>query len=176
MFQWIELSLEEMEDAYRRACALPDEMDGNYSGNKIQKKTAGFVGQIAAHKFFVGSKHIDAYDYDLMLEEKRLEVKTATRNIAPRYEYEFWCRIAASNDTQLCDYYIFCQTQWQHQAKEEKLMHGAWVLGFLSVKDAREKMHFAKKGSIEKGDEFPERGDCWKVSVIDIYPPNQLIV
>ena len=174
MFEWIDLSIEEMAEAYAMACNLPDQMQGNYSGNKIQKKTAGFVGQLAAHKFFVGSEHIDAHDYDLLLGQKRLEVKTATRNIAPRYERNFWCRIAASNDSQLCDYYIFCQTQWQHKAREQKLMHGAWILGFLDVESARNKMHFARKGDVEAGDEFPEKGDCWKIEVINILPPKSL--
>ena len=168
-FVWVELTLDEMLAAFEMQESLPKKMEGNYSGDKPAKRTAGYVGQIAAAKYF-GGDNVDNVHYDLLINGKRCEVKTSTRNANPRPEY--WARIAASNDSQLCDYYVFCQTQWQHQAKEEKLMHGAHILGVLAVEEMRGVMHFMQKGEIEPGDVKPELGSCWKIACSDLVPPQ----
>ena len=160
-FEWIDLTQHEMQAAFEMQKNLPAEMNGNYSNNDVGKRTAGYVGQVAAWKWLDNAINVDSYNYDLFVDGVRVEVKTSTRNVNP--DANHWARIAASNDTQLCDYYLFCQAQWQLNAKDKKLRHGAYILGMLSVEEMRERMHWAEKGSMEPGDDFPERGDCWKI-------------
>jgi hypothetical protein len=148
---------------------LPESMKGNYSDNDPVKRTAGYVGQLAARKWLDNAINVDCIDYDLLVGDVRVEVKTALRNVNPNPDH--WARIAASNDAQLCDYYLFCQAQFALYQNKKKLRRGAYILGMLSVNEMRERMHWAAKGSQENGDDFKERGDCWKVKHNRLIPP-----
>ena len=159
-----------MLTAYEKQKSLPLKMKGNYSGDNPAKRTAGYVGQIAARKWLSNAIDVDHFDYDLLVGDVRVEVKTQVRQVNPCLNY--WGRIAASNDSQLCDYYLFCQAQWQHNAKNKKLRHGAFICGMLSVNEMREVMHFSETGSIEANDSKPEKGSCWKIEYGNCITPE----
>ena len=55
---WQDLTHNEMKQAYQMSQDLPAEMRGNYSGNDPLKRLAGYVGQVAAHKYLAGSVNV----------------------------------------------------------------------------------------------------------------------
>src|SRR4026207_528437 len=64
----------------------------------------GMIGEIIVADYLKANLD-NTFDYDIVKNETRLDVKTKTCSSVPKPEYE--CSISASNTEQDCDYYVF---------------------------------------------------------------------
>ena len=158
---WQELTYVEMKKAYAMSQELPVEMRGNYSGNDPLRRLAGYVGQVAAHKYLTGSENIDAFDYDLLYNGLRVEIKTTFRNVAPLSTYT--ARVACANSNQICDIYLFASAQ----CERGKFLHGCWLVGWITKSEMKQKMWYSVKGK-KDFDGFIERGDSLKILISNL--------
>ena len=165
---WQQLTIEEMNEAFEMSKALPEKMNGNYSGNDPLKRLSGYIGQVAAHKFLKGSTNVDGFEFDLIFNDLKVEVKTTCRSVPPRPHYV--ARVACSNSSQFCDLYLFGSAQCENG----KFMHGCWLVGWITKPEMLERMWFEEKGK-EHGDGFVEKGDCFKILIEDLNPIKDLI-
>ena len=88
---------------------LANEMSNNMGtlNNSITKgrgNVIGFLGEIIVAKE-LGIALDNTYDYDLIFNNKKIDVKSKKVSSAPRDYYE--CSVAALNTKQKCDFYIF---------------------------------------------------------------------
>lgn len=84
----------------------------------------GALGEIIVSAYLnidIHKKQEFSYNYDILFNGKKIEVKSKTCNSIPLPEYE--CSIAEYNTIQECDYYVFTRIR---QNLEE-----GWILGAI---------------------------------------------
>jgi len=102
-----------------------------------------------------------SYDWDLIINDKTIEVKTKKINVTPKEEYVV--SVASSNSDQKCDYYYFTMVH-------DDCTKG-WLLGFISKEDFFNKAVLCKKGEIDplsKRKGFLVKADCYSLRISDI--------
>ena len=115
---------------------------------------AGFLGEQIALKV-LGGQWQNTYDYDIVVGDKRIDVKTKQTTVAPLPHYE--CSIAAFNTKQDCDAYAFVRVL--------KDLSVGWFLG-VSEKDAYfNDATFMKKGDVDPSNNFTVRADCYNLRI-----------
>ena len=97
----------------------------------------------------------DTYDYDIVYQNLKVDVKTKERTVAPRPYYE--CSVADFNTQQDCDEYAFVSVL--NTLKE------AWYLGKISKPDFYKKAVFHRKGEIDPANNFTFKADCYNIPI-----------
>jgi len=104
------------------------------------------------------------YDYDLIINNKTVEVKTKMIKFTPQKDYVV--SVACSNDKQNYDYIFFTIVH-------ENMTKG-WLLGFMPKKDFEDKRIFCKKGElcpVNPKNGYRVAQDCWSLSINNITYP-----
>jgi hypothetical protein len=100
--------------------------------------TAGYIGQILI-KLFLDGEDIDDYDFDVLKDNIRYEVKTKRCKFKPLPEYA--CSVCEKNARQNCDYYVFVRITNDYKT--------AWILGKKNSKNYLKESTHCKKGEID---------------------------
>ena len=69
-----------------------------------QGNVFGFLGEEIAKKVLGGEEH-NTHNYDLIVSDKKIEVKTKKTSVTPKENYE--CSVADLTRKQDCDYFAF---------------------------------------------------------------------
>ena len=158
--EWVELTREEMALAYETGKdVIETEMKNNHTGNNKLSKYAGYVGQIAAMKR-LKAVNVDDYEYDLEWMGKRIEVKSKICSSIPQANYS--ATVYASNADQMCDVYLFTRVL-RNAFDEDKLEHGAYLLGWIDRDNYDNRFHQVKQG--EDDDGYEEPADAFKIQL-----------
>jgi hypothetical protein len=131
----------------------------NGSGNVV-----GYLGQLAVLKAIVGVKHEDTYDYDLVSDGYRYEVKTKDRTVRPLPHY--CCSVAKFNCTQHTDYYIFAST---YRARGSYDYETVYVLGYIYFSEYFHNATFLKKGDVDPSNNFTVHADCFNLPISKLH-------
>ena len=123
----------------------------------------GFLGEYITQAA-LGGCNDNTFDYDLVLGEYKLDVKTKATSVVPLDTYE--CSVAGFNTSQKCDIYVFTRIL--------KTYEKGWVLGWLSTDDYYKKAKFLKKGEIDPSNNFTVKADCYNVPIKDLNNINEL--
>jgi|TARA_Y100000034_G_C6828247_1_gene373636 hypothetical protein len=126
--------------------------------NSIRKgegNLAGTIGEYVVHQLLENSQWTNTYDYDLIDDSKKIDVKTKVCSSKPLDFYE--CSIAATSTHQDCDEYIFVRIL------EDNTI--AWVLGSISQKEYFKKSTIRQKGDKDKSNNFIFKADCYNLSI-----------
>ena len=115
---------------------------------------AGFIGEQISLKV-LGGQWNNTYDYDIMVGDKRIDVKTKQTTVTPLPHYE--CSIAAFNVKQKCDAYAFVRVL--------KDLSTGWFLGVLEKDAYFNAATFMKKGDIDPSNNFTVRADCYNLRI-----------
>lgn len=115
---------------------------------------AGFIGEVVVAEH-LGATHTNTYDYDLVLGDKRVDVKTKRTNYPPRENYD--CSVAAFNTRQKCDYYAFVRVKND--------LTKAWILGFYGKSDYFNDAKFHRKGEFDESNKFTFKADCYNIQI-----------
>ena len=115
---------------------------------------AGFIGEQISLKV-LGGQWNNTYDYDIMVGDKRIDVKTKQTTVTPLPHYE--CSIAAFNVKQKCDAYAIVRVL--------KDLSTGWFLGVLDKDAYFNAATFMKKGNIDPSNNFTVRADCYNLRI-----------
>ena len=115
---------------------------------------AGFIGEQISLKV-LGGQWNNTYDYDIMVGDKRIDVKTKQTTVTPLPHYE--CSIAAFNVKQKCDAYAFVRVL--------KDLSTGWFLGVLDKDAYFNAATFMKKGDVDPSNNFIVRADCYNLRI-----------
>jgi hypothetical protein len=118
----------------------------------------GALGEIIIYDFYKNKGcNVDfnsTYDYDLIIEGYKIDVKTKRTTVNPMPNY--LCSISAFNIKQKCDYYFFLRIN-------EDLKY-CYLLGYKGKKDFFNEAVFKKKGSLDiNGWHFKD--DCYNLRI-----------
>jgi len=138
-----------------KAKHLSDKMGKlNNSITKGQGNVHGFLGEILVSNF-LKSKLCNTYDYDIIHNDLKIDVKTKRVNTPPRNNYE--CSIAALNTKQKCNIYVF--TRILNNMKE------GWILGYLNKKEYFRRAVFLKEGHVDPSNNWKVLTDCYNLPI-----------
>lgn len=105
-------------------------------GNKV-----GALGEIIVLDTYNNvAEYVGDYHYDLIIKDKKIDVKTKKQNVPPLMEHK--ANIFAYNIKQKCDFYCFV-------AIHSSLTKG-WILGWKQKEKFFEEATFRKKGEVDK--------------------------
>lgn len=146
----------------------------NKSIEKGEGNVAGFLGEIIIANLFGVEllndkrKQTDyaTYNYDLIINEQRVDVKTKRRSVKPKSYYD--CSICAETQIQDCDYYYFVSVLDDYSK--------AWVLGFYPSKKYLEDARFFRKGEIDPDNNFTFKTDVYNMKISNLYTSELLKV
>lgn len=121
----------------------------------------GAIGEVMVYDYFKDTFDVqleNTFDYDLIINGKRIEVKTKkTSNIVVNEEYNV--NIFATSTKQMCDYYFFTIVTDDFKV--------CYLLGYLKRFDFYKIATFAKKGQPD-GPNFNFRADSYSVKIKDL--------
>ena len=125
--------------------------------NSIRKGEGSLVAYIGEEvvKSVLNGNIKDTYDYDIIYQDIKVDVKTKERTVAPKSYYE--CSVADFNTKQECDEYAFVSVL--NTLKE------AWYLGKISKLDFYKKAVFHRKGEVDPANNFTFKADCYNIPI-----------
>jgi hypothetical protein len=129
----------------------------NNSILKGQGSLAGFIGEQVVIQI-LGGKWENTYDYDINVNDVRVEVKTKQTTVQPLPHYE--CSVAAFNVKQNCDAYAFVRVL--------KDFSMGWFLGVMKKDEFFEKAKKLKKGEVDPSNNFTVRADCYNLRIDEL--------
>ena len=126
----------------------------------------GAIGEVMVFNYFKNTywkdrfdvKLENTFDYDLLINGKRIEIKTKKASNLPISE-DYNVNIFATSMKQMCDYYFFTIV-----TDDFKL---CYLLGYLRRFDFYKIATFAKKGQPD-GPNFNFRADSYSVKIKDL--------
>jgi hypothetical protein len=130
--------------------------------NSIRKgngNLVGFLGEILFAKHFGGT--IDnTYDYDVIVNGLKVDVKTKETTVKPRDHY--YATVAAYNTKQKCDAYYFVRIL-------RNLTEG-WLVGGMLKEDFFKKATFNKRGDEDPTSDlgWTFKADCYNMEIKDL--------
>jgi len=122
---------------------------------------AGFLGEECVLKAFPKASRDNDYQHDLVLENKRLEVKTKDRTVIPRTYYE--CSVPSYNTHQDADYYVFVSLL----RKGDEYVKG-YIVGYMRKSEYYQKARHLKRGDLDTSNNFVVKADCWNLPISEL--------
>jgi hypothetical protein len=134
-------------------------------GNRI-----GALGEIIVlDRFKEDSEYVGDYNYDLIIKDKKIDVKTKKQNMRPASHHSV--NIFAYNTTQKCDYYCFVLIHC--------LMQKGWIVGWKEKDKFYEEATFREKGEVDStlNTSWAFRDDCYtmKITELDLYSEKVIL-
>ena len=125
--------------------------------NSIRKGEGSLVAYIGEEivKNVLNGEIKDTYDYDIIYQGTKVDVKSKERTVAPKAYYE--CSVADFNTKQECDEYAFVSVL--NTLKE------AWYLGKISKIDFYKNATFHRKGEVDPNNNFTFKADCYNIPI-----------
>ena len=116
----------------------------------------GFLGELLVNEY-IGGKSKNTYDYDIVKDDIKIDVKTKTCTSPPQPHY--YCSVAAYNIRQKCDVYFFVRIMED--------LSKAWILGGCDKSVFYRTAKFNKKGTIDESSSFKWRfkADCYNLPI-----------
>ena len=136
----------------------------NNSITKGEGNVIGFLGEIIVANE-LGINLDNTYDYDLIFDGKKIDVKSKRVTSEPRDYYE--CSVAALNTKQKCDVYMFTRIK-------SDLSEG-WILGYLDKEKYLKDSKFLKKGSVDPDNNWRVRTDCYNLPINKLENVDKLV-
>ena len=125
---------------------------------KGQGNLAGIVGEYIVHKYLKDSEWQNTYDYDLIENNKKIDVKTKRCSSKPRDNYD--CSVAETSLHQGCDEYIFVRILND--------LSKAWILGRMGRDAFFKKAKHMKKGQVDKSNNFTVHANCYNLQIKEL--------
>ena len=125
---------------------------------KGQGNLAGIVGEYIVHKYLKDSEWQNTYDYDLIENNKKIDVKTKRCSSKPRDNYD--CSVAETSLHQGPDEYIFVRILND--------LSKAWILGRMGRDTFFKKAKHMKKGQVDKSNNFKVHANCYNLQIKEL--------
>ncbi len=131
-------------------------LKGSVTGGK--GNIYGALGEIIVHDYYKDKgnevKHIGNYDYDLLIDRYKIDVKSKVTSVEPKLDYN--CCVYSYNTKQKCDFYLFTRIHYSLEV--------GYILGAI------QKDMFYKNAIFNKKDEYDGHGyyflgDCYNLKI-----------
>jgi hypothetical protein len=119
-----------------------------------QGNVIGFLGEEIARKVLGGEEH-NTHNYDLIVSNKRIEVKTKKTSVTPKENYE--CSVADLTRKQECDYFAFVRVL-NDQSK-------GWFLGLKDRDEYYKEAVYLTKGQYDPSNNFVVKANCYNLPI-----------
>ena len=119
---------------------------------------SGILGEYIVHQHLPNSLWKNTYDYDLIEDGKKIDIKTKRSKYEPLEFYDV--AIAETSLHQDCDEYIFV-TILNDMSK-------AWIVGGMKHKKYFEKARYMKKGEIDPSNNFTVKANCYNLQIKEL--------
>lgn len=134
--------------------------------NSIRKgegNLIGFLGEILFAKHFAGEIS-NTYDYDVIINEKKIDVKTKATTVAPKLNY--LATVADFNTKQKCDSYYFVRIDFENRL--------GYLLGGLTKESFYKKAIFHKQGDQDPDSNlgWTFKADCYNLEISKLKQPK----
>jgi hypothetical protein len=150
----VNITQEEVEIARAKATKMGELRN---SITKGKGNVIGFLGEMLFARHFGGTIVDNNPHYDVILDDKKVEIKTKATNYKPK-DY-FYASVANTNTTQKCDYYYFVRIMEDFSK--------AWLLGGYEPNKFYNDAIFYKKGEIDPTSKNGYRFtvDCYNIEI-----------
>lgn len=131
----------------------------NGSITKGASNIYGALGEVLVADYFNHRSVVDqsTYDYDLIIDGHRVDVKTKRTTVAPKQDY--LCSVSAFNTGQACDYYFFVRIN------ESKTL--GYLLGYIGKQEFYRNGFMRNKGDADVNG-FIFKDDCYNIKISDL--------
>lgn len=132
---------------------------GNLHGS-IENGGGNYAGLFGEMLFLeeIGGERDATYNYDILYDDIKVDVKTKRRSVEPKPYYE--CSIADYNTEQDCDIYYFVSVLYDYSE--------AWLLGYKDTDEYYELADFHEKGDVDQDNDFEFKADCWNLPISEL--------
>ena len=127
-------------------------LQGSITGGS--SNVVGAIGEIVVADS-IKAKEINTYDYDLIKNGLRIDVKTKRCNTKPMPNYD--CSVALHGTNQDCDTYVFVRILCD--------LSKAWILGSISKNDFYNKATLYRKGDVDTDNGYTFKADCYNLRI-----------
>ena len=114
----------------------------------------GALGEIIVHDYFK-DKYVcefnSTFDYDMIINNKKVDVKTRKAKGIPRGK----CGFPAFNPNQKCDYYFFANVSYDFKT--------GYIMGYVSKDDFFKLAVLKKKGDLDDDGKFIFKSDSYVI-------------
>ena len=139
----------------KKNAATVGNVQGSIAGSLSH--VGGAIGEIIVADA-IGANESNTYDYDLVRDGERIDVKTKRCNTRPFPHYD--CSVAAHGANQNCDSYIFVRILTDTSR--------AWILGSIPNQDFYTKATKYKRGDIDPANGFTFKADCYNLPISEL--------
>lgn len=135
----------------------------NGSITKGRSSIFGALGEILVIDYFANRNVVDepTYDYDLIIDGYKIDVKTKRTTVDPRPDY--LCSISTFNTRQQCDYYFFVRVNEEHTT--------GYLLGYIGKDEFYRLAEKRSKGDVDVNG-FIFKDDCYNIRIDKLKPFN----
>lgn len=124
----------------------------NNSITKGKGNLGGRLGEIAFASY-IGAELADDYNYDVMLVDEKIEIKTKRRTVAPKGHYEV--SVASTSLHQNPDRYVFISVEFESKKGFNYYgLKNVWLCGDMKADEYLENARVWKKGEMDESNKF----------------------
>jgi hypothetical protein len=139
----------------KKKAATVGNLQGSITGSLSH--VVGAIGEIIVADA-MGANESNTYDYDLVRDGERIDVKTKRCNTRPFPHYD--CSVAAHGTNQNCDSYVFVRILTDTSR--------AWILGSIPKQDFYTKATKYKRGDVDPANGFTFKADCYNLPISEL--------
>jgi len=124
----------------------------NNSITKGKGNLGGRLGEIAFASY-IGAELADDYNYDILLVNEKIEIKTKRRTVPPKGHYE--ASVASTSLHQKPDRYVFMSVEFEEKRGFNYYgLKNVWLCGDMEAEEYLEKSRIWKKGEMDSSNDF----------------------
>ena len=153
----------ELIERAKKKTATVGVLQGSITGSASH--VVGAIGELVVADL-TGATEANTRDYDLVLDGKRIDVKTKRCNTKPKHYYD--CTIPAHGTKQDCDSYIFVRIKIDGTK--------AWILGEVDKCVFYEKATHHRRGDIDPDNGFVFKADCYNLPIQELNDVESSVV
>jgi len=114
----------------------------------------GFLGEEIVRKVLGGEDH-NTRDYDLVVNDKKIDVKTKKTSVTPKSNYE--CSVADVTRKQDCDYFAFVRVLNDQSV--------GWFLGLKERDEYYNEAVYLTKGEHDPSNNYFVKANCYNLPI-----------
>jgi len=136
-------------------------LQGSITGGT--SNVVGAIGEVIVADI-IGATEANTFNYDLVKDGNRIDVKTKRCNTKPQSNYD--CSVASHGTKQDCDSYVFVRILTD--------LSKAWILGSITKQEYYAKATRYKKGQVDPSNGFTFKTDCYNLPISKLEPINEV--
>ena len=139
----------------KKKAATVGNLQGSITGSL--SNVVGAIGEVVVEDY-TGGIEANSKDFDLMIGNRRVDVKTKRCNTTPSPKYD--CSVTAHGTKQDCDSYVFVRILTDHSK--------AGILGEITKPEFYKKATRHRTGDVDPANGFVFKADCYNLAIQEL--------